>query len=79
MAGSERETEQNTRRNYQAAIRAVAGVLATQFVAILGRCTCELWEEFTTGMRDWQSALRAGGLSESTVNHQLSCEQFRLL
>ena len=64
----------HTRRNYQAAIERWQAFLATQFVEDSGPVhTCELWEVHHGHVRDWQSALRAGGLSESTVNHQLSC------
>ena len=61
----------HTRRNYQAAVERWQAFLATQFVQNEVH-TVELWEVDHSHVRAWQAALR-DEVSESTVNHQLSC------
>lgn len=65
----------HTRRNYEAALLRWQGFLATQFVEDVDGAvrTVELWEVDHSHVRAWQAGLRAEGLSETTVNHQLSC------
>lgn len=62
----------HTRRNYAAALNRWRRFLAAQFsdAEQPGR---ELWDVDHTHVRHWQSELRAQRLSESTINHQLSC------
>ncbi len=64
---SARSGSPHTRRSYATAMARWLGFLAAREPAP------PLWEADSSHVRAWQQALRAQGLSEATVNHQLSC------
>lgn len=67
-----RSDSEHTRRNYLRAVERWQEFLAGQFVEGELR-TVELWEVDHSHVRAWQQQMRDEGLSESTVNHGLSC------
>lgn len=68
-AKAARSKSANTRKNYGDALRRWQVFLAAQ----AGESAPELWEVDSSHVRAWQAAMRERGLSEVTINQQLSC------
>lgn len=70
-AKAARSKSASTRNNYRNALRRWQSFLADASSG-LGR-PVELWEVDNSHVRAWQNSMRARGLSEVTINQQLSC------